>query len=252
VNDVVTVTVHQAQVVEGVVVVIPVVMVHLYHVLCREAQPAECATTTLSFEQPRDPSRFVRITPQPGGPVDPIAVPSAALRAGSGAFVALHFNKASDRRRLVKAENAFTIAETHSPVHLTPVAVIAPLAALAWVAVSGPAGELVVEGVVQDLEVVFGDAVLVVVGPALDHRIEGVDETCLRRTAMVLDDVPQLVPVALQRLATGFDEGLVTGLAPVSASAMLAHRILPYVKGPGGCSIRSQSRSSRHMVRGCG
>jgi hypothetical protein len=60
------VAVHQAQVVEGVVVVIPVVMVHLYHVLCREAQSAECATTTPSFEQPRDPSRFARVTPQPG------------------------------------------------------------------------------------------------------------------------------------------------------------------------------------------
>jgi hypothetical protein len=66
VNDVVTVAVKQAQVVEDVVVVIPVVMVHLYHVLGREAQSAECATTTLSFEQPRDPSRFVRVTPQPG------------------------------------------------------------------------------------------------------------------------------------------------------------------------------------------
>jgi hypothetical protein len=49
VNDVVTVSVHQAQVVEGVVAVIPVVMVYLYHVLCREAQSAECATTTLPF-----------------------------------------------------------------------------------------------------------------------------------------------------------------------------------------------------------
>jgi hypothetical protein len=70
----------------------------------------------------------------------------------------LHFNKATDRRRLVKAEDAFTIAEAHSPVHLAPVAVIAPLAALAWVAVSGPAGELVVEDVVQDLEIALGDA----------------------------------------------------------------------------------------------
>jgi hypothetical protein len=120
------------------------------------------------------------------------------------------------------------------------------------VAVSGPAGELVVEGVVQDLEIALGDAVLVVVGPALDHRIEGVNETCLRRTAMMLDDVPQLVPLALQRLATGFDEGLVAGFAPVGASAIPAHWILPHVKGPGGCSIRSQSRSSRRGVRGCG
>jgi hypothetical protein len=56
---------------------------------------------------------------------------------------------------------------------------------------------LVVEDVVQDLAVVFGDAVLVVVGPALDHRVEGIDEARLRRTAMVLDDVPQLVPLAL-------------------------------------------------------
>ena len=65
-NDVVTVSVHQAQVVEGVVAVIPVVMVHLYHVLCREAQPAECATATLSLEQSRDPSWFAWVTPQPG------------------------------------------------------------------------------------------------------------------------------------------------------------------------------------------
>ena len=58
--------VKQAQVVEGVVAVVLVVMMHFYHILCHEAQPAECATTTLSFEQPRDPSWFVRVTPQPG------------------------------------------------------------------------------------------------------------------------------------------------------------------------------------------
>ena len=73
------------------------------------------------------------------------------LRAGSGALVPLHFNKATDRRRLVKAEDAFTIAETHSPVHLAPITVIAPFAALARVAVSGLAGKLVVEDVVQDV-----------------------------------------------------------------------------------------------------
>jgi len=66
VNDVVTVTVHQAQVIEGVVVVVLVVMVHLYHVFCREVQLAEFTTTTLSFEQPHDPSWFARVTPQPG------------------------------------------------------------------------------------------------------------------------------------------------------------------------------------------
>jgi hypothetical protein len=65
-NDVVTVAVHQAQVVEGGVVVIPVVMVHLYHILCREAQSAECATATLSLEQSRDPSWFAGVTSQPG------------------------------------------------------------------------------------------------------------------------------------------------------------------------------------------
>jgi len=72
VNDVVTVAVHQAQVVEGVVAVVLAVMVHLYHVFRREAQSTrtlrirQCATTTLSLEQPRDPSRFARVTPQPG------------------------------------------------------------------------------------------------------------------------------------------------------------------------------------------
>ena len=84
----------------------------------------------------------------------------------------LHLNKASDRRRLVEAEDTLPVTEAYSPVHLTPVAVITPLAALAWVTVSGPADELVVEDVVQDLEVVFGDAVLVVVGPALESVSE--------------------------------------------------------------------------------
>ena len=65
-NDVVTMTVKQAQVVEGVVGVVLVVMMHLDHVICREAQSTECATTTLSFEQPCDPSRFAWITSQPG------------------------------------------------------------------------------------------------------------------------------------------------------------------------------------------
>ena len=65
-NDVVTVAVEQAQIIEGVVVVVPVVVMHLYHVFCREAQSAECATTTLSFKQSCDPPWFARITSQPG------------------------------------------------------------------------------------------------------------------------------------------------------------------------------------------
>jgi len=72
VNDVVTVAVHQVQVVEGGVVVVLVVMMHFYHILCREAQSAECATTTLSLEQSRDPSRFAWVTSRPGPPIDPI------------------------------------------------------------------------------------------------------------------------------------------------------------------------------------
>ena len=38
-----------ARVIETVVVVIPIVVMHLYHVLCGETQSAECATTALSF-----------------------------------------------------------------------------------------------------------------------------------------------------------------------------------------------------------
>jgi hypothetical protein len=66
VNEVVTVALHQAQIVEGVVVVVPVVVMCFYHILCCEAQSAEGATATLSFEQARDPSRFARITTQLG------------------------------------------------------------------------------------------------------------------------------------------------------------------------------------------
>jgi hypothetical protein len=66
VNDVVTVAVQQAQVVEGVVVVVPVVVMCFYHILCCEAQSADGATATLSFEQSRDPSRFAGVTSQPG------------------------------------------------------------------------------------------------------------------------------------------------------------------------------------------
>jgi len=62
----VTVAVHQAPVVETVVVVVPVVMMHFHHVLCREAQSTECTTATLSLEQSRDPSWFAGVTSQPG------------------------------------------------------------------------------------------------------------------------------------------------------------------------------------------
>ena len=65
-NDVVTVSVQQAQVVEGVIVVVPVVVMHFHHVLCREAQSTVCATTTLSLDQSRDPSWFAGVTSQPG------------------------------------------------------------------------------------------------------------------------------------------------------------------------------------------
>jgi hypothetical protein len=75
VNDVVTVAVYQAQVVEGVVVVVSVVVMYFYHVLCREGQSTVSATARLSFE---------------GWPVGPIAV--------IGAFVPLHLNTAADHR----------------------------------------------------------------------------------------------------------------------------------------------------------
>jgi hypothetical protein len=65
-NDVMAVAVHQAQVVEGVVVVVPVVVMHFYHVLCCEAQSAVCATAMLSLNQSRDPSWFAGVTSQPG------------------------------------------------------------------------------------------------------------------------------------------------------------------------------------------
>ena len=48
-----------------------------------------------------------------------------------------------------------------------------------------------IEYVVQDLEVVFDDAVLAVVGPTLDDRVERVDETRLRCTAMSFGAFPQ-------------------------------------------------------------
>jgi hypothetical protein len=57
------VAVHQAQIVEGVVIVVSVVVMHFYQVLCREAQSAECATATLSFDRSRDPSRFAGSRP---------------------------------------------------------------------------------------------------------------------------------------------------------------------------------------------
>ena len=90
----------------------------------------------------------------------------------------------------MKTQDTLAVAEAHPPVHLAPVALIAPLAALARVTVSGPARELVVENVVENLVVVFGDTVLVVVGPALDDWVERVNEARLRRTAMVLNSVP--------------------------------------------------------------
>ena len=97
----------------------------------------------------------------------------------------------------MEAEDARVIAEAHTPVHLAPVAMVTPFPAFARVTVSGPAGELVVQDVVQDLEVVFGDGVLEVVGPALDDEIEGVYETLLWCATVLADYVAQVVTVAL-------------------------------------------------------
>ena len=93
-------------------------------------------------------------------------------------------------RRLVETEDAFPEAFAHPPVHPAPVAVIAPLAALARMAVSGPSRQLVVEHVGRDLEGVFGDTVLVVVGPTLDEGIEGVDEGRLGCAPILTDGLP--------------------------------------------------------------
>jgi hypothetical protein len=52
-GPVATVTVHQAQVVEGVVVVVPVVMMHFYHVLWREAQSTVSVYVLMETSHPR-------------------------------------------------------------------------------------------------------------------------------------------------------------------------------------------------------
>jgi len=56
----VTVSVKQAQVVEGIVGVVAVAVMHLQHVLCHEAQSTVCAAAALSFEQPCDSTWFGR------------------------------------------------------------------------------------------------------------------------------------------------------------------------------------------------
>ena len=132
---------------------------------------------------------FRRVASQPGGPVDPIPI--------EGAFGAFHSNMSAYRGRLVEAQDALAVAETYSSIHLVPVAMIAPFPAPAGVAVSGPAYELVVEYVVDELEASLGDTVLVVVGPALDDRVEHVDWGCLWRTAMLANHLAHSVAVAL-------------------------------------------------------
>ena len=47
---------------------------------------------------------------------------------------------------------------------------------------------------------------------------------------MLLDSVPQLVPMSFQRLATGFDDAVEAGSAPVGAGSVLSRRILPDVE----------------------
>ena len=106
------------------------------------------------------------------------------------------------RRRLVEAQDAFPIAEAHPSVHLAPVAVVAPFPALAGVAVPGPARQLVIEHVVEDLKVALGHAVLEVVGPALNDRVERVDQSCLRCASMLVDHLSK-IGVAWRPLPAG-------------------------------------------------
>ena len=82
-------------------------------------------------------------------------------------------------------EHACAVREADAFPFVAPVALVAPLAVFAGVAEPGPASELVKEGVVHALELSFGHRELVVVTPALDDRVEGVDEGGLRCPSML-------------------------------------------------------------------
>jgi hypothetical protein len=89
---------------------------------------------------------------------------------------------------------------------------------------------LVVENVVEKIEFAFGDAVLAVVGLALDGGIEGVDEPGLGRASLLADGFALFVAVAWQPLATGLDDGLEARFPAIGTGVMLSHLIPSDVK----------------------
>lgn len=73
-DPIVTMTVQQRQITCGVVVVVAIEMMDFHHTIVTERESTMAAFATLLSEKFGDPLRFGWISPQTGGPVEPVAV----------------------------------------------------------------------------------------------------------------------------------------------------------------------------------
>jgi hypothetical protein len=94
----------------------------------------------------------------------------------------------------------------------------------------GPAAQFVVELSRHLVEDGFGATSFVVIGPAPDDGVEFTDQTRLRATPIVADNLLQVSQMAVDGLLTGFNQGLETGLTPVGPGFVFTHLILPDVE----------------------
>ena len=97
----------------------------------------------------------------------------------------------------MKGEHTCAVGETDTFAFFAPVAVITPAVAFVGMAIPGPTFELVEKDVVQAAKLGFSNRKLVVVAPALNDRIEGVNKRGLCRAAMLANQITQAVAVTL-------------------------------------------------------
>lgn len=139
-----------------------------------------------------------------GTPIHPIAT------IGTAPAVDLHMPP--NRRLPVTVQAEFTMGRLKNPAVSrgeVPVSMRDPPFAFVGVAVVRPGAQHAIESVVQTLEDPGTPHAGIVPRPSHNDWIEQADQGLLAGMAMVLDDQPQVLDLALDRLGTGHDPRLV-------------------------------------------
>ena len=131
---------------------------------------------------------------------------------------------------VVAEQRMLAIGEADETLKSFPVTPITPSGPFARVTESGPPAQFVVQLLPHLVESDFGTTAFVVIGPTPDDGIEFANQSCLRATPIIADNLFQVSQMASDGFLTGSNQGLETGLTSVCPGFVSAHLILPDVE----------------------